>query len=103
MFWPFLSGLYDKVGGVGVVIMMAIESCCIPLPSEIIMPLAGQFLVKDPGNWLGIIEAGFFGAVGCTIGSIVAYYIGAMGGRPLVEKYGKYLLINKHHLQTADQ
>ena len=82
---------------------MAIESCGIPLPSEIIMPLAGQFLIKDPGNITGILAAGFFGALGCTIGSIVAYYIGALGGRPLIEKYGKYILINKEHLYMADR
>ncbi len=101
--WDSLHTLYTSVGWFGVVIMMAIESACIPLPSEIIMPLAGQELVKHGDNWLGIIEAGIFGGIGCTIGSIVAYWVGALGGRPIVEKYGKYVLINKHHLHTADQ
>lgn len=102
-FWPFIEGVYQTFGWLGVVIMMAIESACIPLPSEIIMPLSGQYLIKSADNWGGILAAGFFGALGCTIGSIVAYWVGALGGRPLVEKYGKYLLINKHHLHTADQ
>ncbi|MFL5731890.1 MAG: DedA family protein [Chloroflexia bacterium] len=101
--WAFIHTLYQTAGWFGVVVMMAIESACIPLPSEIIMPLAGQELVVRSDNWLGLLAAGFFGALGCTIGSIIAYWVGALGGRPLVEKYGKYILIRKHHLQTADE
>ncbi len=101
--WPFIEGIYTSFGWFGVVIMMAIESACIPLPSEIIMPFAGQYLVQTGDNWWGIFQAGLFGAIGCTIGSIIAYWVGALGGRPIVEKYGKYLLINKHHLHTADK
>jgi len=101
--WAFLESLYTTVGWVGVVVMMAIESACIPLPSEIIMPLSGQYLVKDPGNWFALIEAGFYGALGCTIGSAVAYWVGALGGRPIIEKYGKYFLIRHHHLDVADR
>jgi len=101
--WPFIEGIYNSFGWFGVVIMMAIESACIPLPSEVIMPLAGQYLVQSGDNWWGIFQAGLYGAIGCTIGSIIAYWVGALGGRPIVEKYGKYLLINKHHLHTADR
>lgn len=101
--WPFIEGIYGNFQWFGVVIMMAIESACIPLPSEVIMPLAGEHLVRTGDNWWGILLAGFYGALGCTIGSIIAYWVGAMGGRPIVEKYGKYLLINKHHLHTADR
>ena len=84
--------------------MMAIESAGIPLPSELIMPLAGWMLVKDRGHgeeWL--LLAGLFGAVGNTIGSLVAYYVGAWGGRPLAEKYGKYILVSRHDLDLADR
>lgn len=101
--WPFIENIYHGFGWFGVVIMMAIESACIPLPSEVIMPFAGQYLVGSPDNWGGILLAGLYGALGCTIGSIIAYIVGAFGGRPLVEKYGKYLLINIHHLHTADK
>lgn len=102
--WVFIEGVYNTTGWLGVVIMMAIESACIPLPSEVIMPLAGDYLIRQPNaGFFGIIQAGFFGALGCTIGSIIAYWVGALGGRPLIEKYGKYLLINKHHLYTADR
>jgi membrane protein DedA with SNARE-associated domain len=101
--WAFLESLYTTVGWAGVVVMMAIESACIPLPSEIIMPLSGQYLVKDPGNWFALLEAGFYGALGCTIGSAIAYWVGALGGRPIIEKYGKYVLIRHHHLDVADR
>ena len=100
--WAFIHTFYTSAGWLGVVVMMTIESACIPLPSEVIMPLAGQELVQRADNWIGIFQAGLFGALGCTIGSIIAYWVGALGGRPLVEKYGKYILINKHHLHTAD-
>lgn len=84
--------------------MMAIESACIPLPSEIIMPLAGWMLVKDRGlgeEWLFL--AAFMGALGNTLGSLLAYYVGAWGGRPLVAKYGRYILISHHDLDLADR
>jgi membrane protein DedA with SNARE-associated domain len=67
------------------------------------MPLAGDYLVANGSDWGGIFLAGFYGALGCTVGSIIAYWVGAAGGRPLIEKYGKYVLINKHHLHTADR
>ncbi len=88
----------------GVVLLMAIESAAIPLPSELIMPLAGWMLVKDRGlgfEW--ILLAGLFGAVGNTLGSLVAYYVGAWGGRPLAEKSGRYVLVSRHDLDLADR
>ena len=83
----------------GVVLLMAIESACIPLPSEIIMPFAGFLVSQGEMTLFGIALAG---AVGCVLGSIPAYYVGMRGGRPLVEKYGKYLLISHKDLDTAD-
>ena len=83
---------------------MAVESACIPLPSELIMPLAGWMLIKDQGlgfEW--VLFAGLCGAIGNTLGSLAAYYAGAVGGRPLVEKYGKYFLISHHDLDLADR
>lgn len=102
-FWPFIDSIYNGFGWFGVVIMMAIESCMIPLPSVIIMPLAGDYLVNDPNNWGGIMLAGLLGAIGCTIGSIAGYWIGALAGRPILEKYGKYVLIKMHHLHVAER
>src|SRR3954464_11259221 len=87
-----VRSLFDTLGWFGVVLAMAIESACIPLPSEIIMPLAGWLLVseKDLG-WSGIRQAALWGAVGNVIGSAVAYGVGMWGGRPLIERYGRYI------------
>lgn len=104
MLLDFINATYDTFEWPGVVVMMAIESAGIPLPSELIMPLAGWMLVKDRGHgeeWL--LLAALFGGVGNTIGSLAAYYAGAWGGRPLVEKYGKYILISRHDLDLADR
>jgi len=83
---------------------MAIESACIPLPSEIIMPLAGWFLVDDRGlgaQWL--LLAAFCGAVGNLIGSLAAYAVGAWGGRPLLLRYGRYVLIPRREVEQAER
>ena len=102
--WPFIEGIFQRFDWFAVVIMMAIESACIPLPSEIVMPFAGTFIIRQQNlGFGGILLAGLFGAIGCVIGSVLAYWVGAKGGRPLIEKYGKYILINKHHLDTADR
>lgn len=83
---------------------MAIESVFIPLPSELIMPLAGWMLIKEPGlPATYILLAGVYGALGGTIGAIIIYLVGMWGGRPFLEKYGKYLLISRHDLAQADQ
>ena len=88
----------------GVVALMAIESACIPLPSEIIMPLAGWMLIKNQSLApIYILVAGAYGALGCVIGSVIAYGVGKWGGRPFLEKYGKYLLITRHDLDMADR
>ena len=106
---PFLEGLYGSVGYLGVLIAMAIESAMIPLPSELILPFAG-FLVSDPAKvepltngpwnfWIVVIAA----TIGNTIGSLIAYAIGAWGGRPFLERYGKYLLIRQHEIELAER
>jgi membrane protein DedA with SNARE-associated domain len=105
---PFLETLYGAVGYLGVMLAMAIESAMIPLPSELILPFAG-FLVSDPSQiepitgqpwsfWIVVIV----GTIGNTLGSLVAYAIGAYGGRPFLERYGKYLLIRPHEIEIAD-
>jgi len=83
---------------------MAIESACIPLPSEIIMPLAGWFLVDARGlgvEWL--LLAAFCGALGNLLGSLAAYAVGAWGGRPLLLRYGRYFLISRHEVEQAER
>jgi len=79
---------------------MALESACIPIPSEMIMPFAG-FLV-----WQGqfsLWQVVLWGALGNLVGSIIAYIIGYYGGRPLVEKYGKYIFVSRRDLESADK
>jgi membrane protein DedA with SNARE-associated domain len=96
--------LYDAAGWPGVIFLMAVESACIPFPSEVIMPLAGWFLVKDRDHELEyLFLAGFFGALGNTLGSLIAYYAGLIGGRPLLLKYGRYILITKRDIDWADR
>jgi membrane protein DedA with SNARE-associated domain len=100
----FIRSVYDTIQWPGVILLMAVESACIPLPSELIMPLAGWMLIKDKGlgfEW--VVLAGLCGAIGNTIGSLIAYYAGARGGRPLVERYGKYILLSHHDLDLADR
>ena len=79
---------------------MAIESACIPLPSEIIMPFSG-YLVST--GQLNLWAVGVAGAVGCVLGSLVAYWVGMYGGRPVIEKYGRYVLLSRHDLDIADR
>ena len=100
----FITGVYNAVGWPGVIFMMAIESAAIPLPSELIMPLAGWKLIEAQGHGVEwVLLAGFFGAVGNTVGSWIAYYAGRYGGRPFAEKYGKYILVSRHDLDLADR
>jgi len=83
---------------------MAIESACIPFPSEIIMPLAGWFLIEDKGHGLEyLLLAGFYGALGNLIGSLVAYYVGMWGGRPFLLRYGRWVLITPREIDLADR
>lgn len=93
---------YLTAGYAGIVLAMALESCCIPLPSEIVMPLAGYMVFKYPDQF-SLIGVGVAGAVGCGIGSAVAYGIGAAGGRPLLLRFGKYILISKADSDRADR
>ncbi len=95
-----IMGVIQALGYGGVALLMAIESACIPLPSEVIMPFAGYLVSRGVMNlWLVSLA----GAVGCVVGSIGAYYVGAFGGRPLVERYGKYILVSHHDLVLADR
>lgn len=99
-----IRSLFDTFGWAGVVLAMAIESACVPLPSEITMPLAGWLLVSGHGlSWPGVVLAGFWGAVGNLIGAVIAYVVGARGGRPLLDRYGRYLLITRRDLDRSQE
>ncbi len=96
---PYVTGLISAVGYPGIALLMAIESACIPLPSEIIMPFAGYVVWQGKMN---LYLAATAGAVGCNLGSLVAYWTGAYGGRPLVEKFGRYVLMSRSDLDRVD-
>jgi membrane protein DedA with SNARE-associated domain len=105
---PFIDSLYAQLGYIGVVIAMTIESAAIPLPSELILPFAGwsvsrgiaEPLTNSPWTYWGAVVAG---VVGNTAGSLLSYAIGAYGGRPLVARYGRYVLISHHDLDVAER
>jgi membrane protein DedA with SNARE-associated domain len=100
----FISYTYSLIHWPGVVLLMAVESACIPLPSEIIMPLAGWMLIKEQSLPVAYtLVAGAYGALGNTIGSAIAYGVGMWGGRPFLGKYGRYILIARHDLDLADR
>ena len=96
----FITSVIESMGYVGVFLLMGIESACIPLPSEIIMPFSGYLAFKGRFDLTWVAVAG---ALGCNFGSVFAYYLGSWGGRPLVEKYGRYVLVTKHDLDLADR
>jgi len=91
----FVTQVIQSGGYAGVAVLMGIESACIPLPSEIIMPFAGYVVYQGQ---MSLIWAATAGAIGCNLGSLVAYWIGAKGGRPLVERYGKWVLMGHRDL-----
>jgi membrane protein DedA with SNARE-associated domain len=100
----FLANLVIQIigylGYTGVFLLMLVESCGLPMPSEVIMPFSGFLVAMGKMNfWLVV----FLGTVGNLVGSILAYYIGSIGGRPFIEKYGKYILLSKHDLDLADR
>lgn len=98
------------MGYPGIVLLMAIESACIPLPSEVIMPFSGALCgvavaasQKPPAAPMDLWLVALAGAVGCAVGSALAYWVGIAGGRSLVERYGKYLLIRKRDIDMSDR
>jgi membrane protein DedA with SNARE-associated domain len=103
----FVTHVIDLGGYVGIIALMGIESACIPLPSEIILPFAGSLVYfgrfGGGDSWLGLVLVATAGAIGCNLGSVVAYWIGAKGGRPLVERYGKWVLMSHHDLDRMTE
>jgi len=96
----FIVAVISGGGYAGIVALMAIESACIPLPSEIVMPFSG-YLVSTGRFSLALVALA--GAAGCNLGSTVAYAVGAHGGRTLVERWGSYVLIGRQELALADR
>lgn len=95
----FIISVISGSGYIGIVVLMALESACIPLPSEVIMPFSGYLVFTGRFQLLWVAT---MGAVGCNLGSLLAYEVGYHGGRPLVEKYGSYIWLSKRELDWAD-
>ena len=95
----FIISVISAGGYAGIALLMGIESACIPLPSEIIMPFAGYLVHTGQLKLLWVATAG---AIGCNLGSIPAYWLGAWGGRPAVERFGKYILLSRHDLDRTE-
>lgn len=95
-----IVAVIGATGYAGVLLLMAIESACIPLPSEVIMPFAGYLVSTGQLNLFGVATAG---ALGCNVGSLLAYWIGAWGGRPAVERWGRLVLIGPHELAWTER
>ena len=87
-------------GYVAVAVLMAAENACIPIPSELILGFAGYLIFAEHMSFEGALLAGM---VGGLLGSLFAYEVGARGGRPFVDKYGKYFLIKQSHVNVAQE
>jgi membrane protein DedA with SNARE-associated domain len=99
LFSDYITQFISSIGYTGVLILMTMESAALPVPSEVVMPFAGYLAYQGVFN-LYLIT--IVGAVGCTAGSVISYYVGRKGGRPFIEKYGRYLFINSSHMELAE-
>ena len=95
----FIIHVISGTGYLGVMLLMAIESACIPLPSEVIMPFSGYLVYTGRFHLLWVAT---WGAIGCNVGSVIAYEIGCYGGRPLINRWGRLILLNQHDLDRAE-
>jgi len=95
-----LIGLSFSAKYLLVLALMAIQSACVPIPSEVIMPFAGWQLAST--QWQLVILA-TLASLASNLGSIPAYWVGARGGRPMVERYGSYLLLSRRDLNLVDR
>jgi len=95
-----LTEVISWLGYPGILILMALESMVFPIPSEAVMPFAGFLIAEGKFTFAGVI---FFSTLGSIIGSLISYYLGALGGRPVLKKYGRYILLNNHHLELTEK
>lgn len=96
----WIINVISNLGYPGIVLTMGIESACVPLPSEIIMPFSGSLVSSGRFSMLWVSVSG---ALGCVLGSMASYIAGYYGGRPFLEKYGKYILISKKEIDDAER
>jgi membrane protein DedA with SNARE-associated domain len=100
LLFVFIKSVVAATGYLGITFLMAVESACVPLPSELIMPFAGYLVYEGSMKLIWVATAG---AIGCNLGSLIAYEIGYYGGRPLVERYGAYILLSRRELDWAER
>jgi membrane protein DedA with SNARE-associated domain len=96
----YIVAFIQSTGYSSVFILMMLESMVAPVPSEAVMPFAGFLVESGQFTFAGVVIVSTLGSI---IGSLISYYIGYFGGRPLVEKFGKYLLLDKHHLTLTEK
>jgi len=97
------NGVKDIIltmGYPGIIFLMGLESMVLPIPSEVVMPFAGWLAYDGQMDW---VIASLAGTLGCTLGSLIAYYAGYYGGRPFVLRYGRYVLLQEKHLDSAER
>ncbi len=95
----FITSLISSLGYAGITILMALESMIAPVPSEAVMPFAGFLIYEGKFSWIAVF---FFSSIGSLIGSTLSYLMGFYGGKPFVKKFGKYLLLDLHHLELTE-
>jgi membrane protein DedA with SNARE-associated domain len=97
---PIIISFIGSVGYTGVFVLMILESMIMPVPSEAVLPFAGMLVADGHFTLMTVI---FFSTLGSIVGSLLSYYIGDYGGRPLLDKFGKYLLLDHHHLDLTEK
>lgn len=101
----WIKSVISSGGYPGIAALMALESACVPLPSEVVMPFAGALTLAAMAGArapLNIHLVAVSGALGCALGSAAAYLVGASAGREFVLRYGRFLLIRRHDVDMAD-
>lgn len=103
----FLVSEISKHGYLAIFLLMTLESACVPVPSEAVMMFGGALasgtVIAGMTMHLNVPTVAIMGALGNLLGSLIAYGVGRTGGRAIVEKYGKYVLIRRHDLDKTEK
>jgi membrane protein DedA with SNARE-associated domain len=106
---PFVTDLVSNYGYLGIFVLMLLGSACIPIPSEIVMAFGGALasetfadqVLGDPSKSLSLLGVIAVGVLGSLVGSLLAYWLGYAGGRPMIDRWGKYLMLRPHEVDRA--
>jgi membrane protein DedA with SNARE-associated domain len=94
----YAQQIISQIGYPGILVLMALESTMVPIPSELVMPFAGYLAMKGTFTLPMVILMNTLGAI---VGSLACYYLGSWGGKPLIDRYGKYLFVKRHDLEKT--